>query len=321
MTGFVDLQVNGYMGVDFSAPGLTVEDVRKVVSELLSRGTSAFCPTLITSMPEIYESNLPVLAKCFETPDIVPHLLGLHLEGPFISPEDGARGAHSRDAVRPPSIDFFDRLHQLAGGTIKILTVAPELPGAIDLIKHASNRGVRVAIGHHLADRATIARACDSGARFSTHLGNGIPNLLARHPNPLWDQLAENRLAATLITDGHHLDRSFVRAAAAVKGVEKTIVISDSSPIAGFAPGEYVTLGQKVVLETSGKLWNPVGNHLVGSSACMLDCMNWLGSLGIFGESDLVRIGVENPLSLIGASTANLPDANVIWTGQRFEVA
>ncbi len=319
MRGFVDLQVNGYMGVDFSAPGLTVENVRKVASELFSRGTSAFCPTLITSLPAIYESNLPIFAKCFQTPDIAPHLLGLHLEGPFISPEDGARGAHPRNAVRPSSVEFFDRLSELAGGTIKILTLAPELPGAMELVRHASTRGVSVAIGHHLADRTTITGACDSGARFSTHLGNGIPNLLARHPNPLWDQLAEGRLAATLITDGHHLDSSFVRVVAAVKGAEDTIVISDSSPIAGFPPGQYVTLGQAVVLETSGKLWNPAGNHLVGSSACMLDCMNWVASLGIFDEPELIRLGVDNPLRLIGASAANLPDANVTWTGERFE--
>lgn len=319
MRGFVDLQVNGYLGIDFSAPGLSVEKVGEVVRALFARGTAAFCPTVITSSPAIYEQNLPVLAHCFERPDLAPHLLGLHLEGPFISAEDGARGAHPLDAVTLPSLAFFDRLWELAEGKVKILTLAPELPGAIELVGYASGRGVQVALGHHLADRRTIAKACDAGARFCTHLGNGIPNLVCRHPNPIWDQLAESRLATTLITDGHHLDASFVRVAARVKGPQKTIIVSDSSPIAGFAPGEYFTLGQRVVLETSGKLWNPVGNHLVGSSACMLDCMNHFASLEVFQESELIQVGCENPLRLIDCPAASLPDAHVEWTGERFQ--
>lgn len=321
MRGFVDLQVNGYLGVDFSAPGLTVEKVRQVVLALFARGTAGFCPTVITAATSIYEENLPILARCFAEPDIAPHLLGLHLEGPFISPEDGARGAHPLDAVREPSLVFFDRLCDLAGGRVKILTVAPELPGAMELIRHASSRGVRVALGHHLADRQTISNACDAGACFSTHLGNGIPNLVRRHPNPLWDQLAESRLAATLITDGHHLDSSFVRVAARVKAAEKVIVISDASPIAGYPPGEYFTLGQRVVLENSGKLWNPVGNHLVGSSSSMLECMNYLASLRVVSESELLQVGCENALRLVDSSAVSLPDAGVDWTGERFEVA
>ncbi|HUV14788.1 MAG TPA: hypothetical protein VMY18_14175, partial [Acidobacteriota bacterium] len=103
--GFIDLQVNGYLGVDFSEPGLTLDEVRMVTHALVERGTIAYCPTVITSSPDTYEQNLPVLAQAMEESDLRPHLLGIHLEGPFISPEDGARGAHPRRFTRAPDID------------------------------------------------------------------------------------------------------------------------------------------------------------------------------------------------------------------------
>jgi N-acetylglucosamine-6-phosphate deacetylase len=152
-------------------------------------------------------------------------------------------------------------------------------------------------------------------------LGNGISNLIPRHPNPLWDQLDEERLTAMLITDGHHLPASFIRVAARVKGVGKLIVVSDSAPLAGFPPGDYQCMGQKVVLEPGGRIWNPVGQHLVGSSACMLECMNFLAGLGVFSESDLWQVGCHGPLALIRksirSSAASVP---VVWKDGQFEV-
>jgi N-acetylglucosamine-6-phosphate deacetylase len=299
-SGFVDLQVNGFAGVDFSAPGLTIDDVRKVVLNLRDRGTVAFCPTVITSPIEIYEENLPILAAACRDSEIGPSILGLHIEGPFISDRDGAIGAHSKADVRLPDLRFFDRLRDLSDDRIVLLTLAPELEGAPDLIRHARSAGVTVSLGHHLADSAILALAYEAGARSITHFGNGIPNFMPRHPNPLWDMLAETRLLLTLITDGHHLPPSVIQVTCACRGTKGIIVVSDSAPIAGLPPGRYHTLGQEVVLETSGKLWNPAGNHLVGSSASMLDCMNHLASLRIFDESGLRQVSYSNPLELLG---------------------
>jgi len=320
--GFVDLQVNGFLGIDFSAPGLELGQFRSVVFALRERGTVAFCPTVITAPMDVYEQNLPVLAKAMSEPDLSPHLLGIHLEGPFISPRDGARGAHPARHVQLPSIPTYDRLQDLAAGQISLFTLAPELPGAEELIRYVRSIGPTVSLGHHLADRNAITRACDKGAVASTHLGNGIPNLLPRHPNPIWDQLDEQRLSAMLIVDGHHLPDSFVRVVVRGKTSRRVIVVSDAAPIAGLPPGNYETLGQEVVLEQSGRIWNPRGDHLVGSSACLLDCMNHLASLNLLSETELWQVGYHNPLDLIRKELdphlfANLPD--IIYRNGIFE--
>jgi N-acetylglucosamine-6-phosphate deacetylase len=306
--GFVDLQVNGFLGVDFSRPELTAEEVRGVARELRLRGTVAFCPTVITSDEAVYASNLPVLADAAEDPELAPMIPGIHLEGPFISPVDGARGAHPAAHVRPPDIAFFDRLLDRARGHVRLVTLAPEMPGAEALIRRAVKAGCRVALGHHLASAREIERACAAGATLVTHFGNGLPNSLPRHPNPLWDQLAEERLDISIIPDGHHLPPSVIRVVVRLRGADRVLAVSDSAPIAGFPPGRYNTLGQEVVLEETGHLWNPVENHLVGSSLCMLDCMNVLASLGILGGEDLWKVGLHNPLRLLGRSLEDLAD-------------
>jgi len=302
MRGFVDLQVNGFLGVDFSSPELDVEQVRRVVIALLDRGTAAFCPTVVTSRLESYEHTLPVLARAMEEPDLAPHLLGIHLEGPFLSPEHGARGAHPKKHLHPPSVNLYEKLRALASDRICLLTLAPELPGALELIRHARRTGAQVSLGHHIADRDTIARACEYGATAVTHLGNGIPNQIARHPNPLWDQLDEDRLSAMLIVDGHHLPDAFVRVVARVKGPDRLIVVSDAAPVAGLAPGRYEVLEQEAVLEESGRFWNPRENHLIGSSASALECVNRLAAVSSFTEAELWRVGRDNPLSLVRKS-------------------
>ncbi len=300
LKGFIDLQVNGYLGIDFSEPGLTLSDIRRVTRALVERGTIAYCPTVITGSVDTYKQNLPVLAQAMEEPDLQPHLLGIHLEGPFISPEEGARGAHPRRFTREPDIDLFEQLLAFSKGKVSIVTVAPELPGAGDLIRCISGHGIRVFLGHHLAGPGAIEKACRAGATASTHLGNGLPNILPRHLNPLWDQLAEDQLTALLITDGHHLPDNFIRVVSKVKAPERLAVTSDSAPIAGLPPGRYNTLGQEVLLEESGRLWNPVGQHLVGSSSCMMQCMNYLAALDLMGEEELYLVGYHNPLRLLG---------------------
>ncbi|MDA0991276.1 MAG: amidohydrolase family protein [Verrucomicrobia bacterium] len=297
-SGFVDLQVNGFLGIDFSAEGLTVDAVRTVTRELVRRGTAAFCPTIITAPPAWLEENLPILARACREPDLEPHLLGIHLEGPFFAA--ASRGAHQAEWLREPDVALFDRWQTLAEGRIRILTLAPELPGADLLIEHASKAGVVVSLGHHLADDASITRAAQAGARASTHLGNGIPNMLPRHPNPIWAQLACDELLAMIIPDGHHIPESFIRTVLKTKGVSNTIVVSDVSPVAGQPPGDYVFAGNPVVIEPSGRIAVKDRDSLAGSSATMLDCMNIMAGLGCLSEADLWSLGRDNPLQLLG---------------------
>jgi N-acetylglucosamine-6-phosphate deacetylase len=298
--GFVDLQVNGFRGVDFSSPDLSEEGFERVCRDLPARGTALFLPTLITAPTEVYERNLPLMAKLMKRPEIVRHVPGFHLEGPFISPEEGARGMHRSEWIRLPDVPLLDRLQDLAGGGIRMITVAAELPGVDELVKHASEQGIVVSLGHQLADEEAVDRLSHAGARALTHLGNGVPEQLHRHRNPVWAGLAVESLSAMFVADGHHLPDSLLKIFLRTKGVSKCIAVSDASPLSGLSPGSYQWGGVSVVLEEDGRLHQAHGPYLAGSSATLLICMNHLASLGVLAPDELRRLGYDNPLDLIG---------------------
>ena len=305
-TGFVDIQVNGALGVDFSSPELTIEDIARVTRFLSERGTAAFCPTVVTGAPEMYSHCLPLIARARRDPEIGPHLLGLHLEGPFISPEPGAVGVHARDFVVAPDIGEFDRLYDLAEGAVDILTLAPDQPGAVHLISYAVSKGVRVAMGHHNANNAQMEAALAAGASLATHVGNGIANMIHRHDNPLWWILAEDGLSGSFVTDGHHLPPALIKTGFRAKAASRFIVTSDASALAGVPVGEYVYAGKPVVVEESGRIFCPETSSLAGSHSTMLECMNYLASLGIMSDEDLWRVGFHNPAEFLGLDKSAL---------------
>jgi N-acetylglucosamine-6-phosphate deacetylase len=302
LPGLIDLQVNGYRGVDFSDLRLTPEDFTRACRELLAAGTTAFLPTLITSPAEVYERNLPLIAQVVSQEEFRGQVLGIHLEGPFLSPEDGARGAHDARWVRKPDVALLERLIDLARGTLRLLTIAADQEGAEELSRYASGRGVAVSLGHHLANEQDLERLVKVGAKGLTHLGNGVPALLPRHQNPVWAGLANDDLAATIIADGHHLPPALLQTILRAKGPGRCIVISDASPLAGLAPGEYWSMGAKVVLREDGKIFNPMTGYMAGSSATILACANHLANLGLAGLNELSQMCFYNPLRLIGIS-------------------
>ncbi len=306
--GFVDLQVNGFAGVDFSSGTLTEAAFRHAGHALLARGTAAFLPTLITGPEPLLRRNLGVFCAALRhDPTLARHIPGFHLEGPFISGAAGAVGAHDPSAVRPPDLACFERLAGWAEGRLRLLTLAAELPGAAELCRHACRRGVVVACGHQLAGSADLARLAEAGAAALTHLGNGMPNRVHRHDNPLLAGLAETRLKILFIPDGHHLPRHVLELFARAAGPHRLIATSDASPAAGLPPGIYHVLGNRVVLEPDGRLHNPRRRCLVGSSATLLACMNVLHGLGLFAPEDLLRIGFYNPLALLGLAPETVP--------------
>ena len=194
LPGFVDLQVNGFVGVDFTDPALTSEGVLKAAAAIEKTGVTRFLPTLITSSLETFAASARTLVRTKH-----PAIVGIHMEGPYISPEDGPRGAHPREFVRGATVDDFRRRQDAAEGRIAIVTVAPEAPGAVPLIEHLVSNKVRAAIGHSNANGQQIGDAVQAGATMSTHLGNGCANMLPRHPNVIWEQLGEDRLLAGFI--------------------------------------------------------------------------------------------------------------------------
>jgi len=220
--------------------------------------------------------------------------------------QDGARGAHMAEWVREADATLLDRLIELADGKVKLLTMAAELIGAEELARHAAGKGITVALGHQRADEDDLERLVRAGAAALTHLGNGVPSLIGRHKNPIWAGLGNDSLAATIISDGNHLPASILKTIIRTKGAGRCIVISDATSLAGFKPGRYQTLGHDVVLEENGRLHDPTTGYMCGSSATMLKCMNHLASLGLVGTDELIAMGFDNPLGLIGLSLGDV---------------
>ncbi len=298
--GFVDLQVNGFCGVDFSSIDLTEESFKKACRKLLREGNAAFLATVITSPIEVYRHNLPLMAKIMNKSEFKGCVLGFHIEGPFISKEPGARGVHNPDWILEPDIALFDQLQQLADGKMKILTIAADIKGAEELASHVYEQKVTVSLGHQMALEEDINRLIKAGATALTHLGNAVPMLLPRHNNPIWAGLAADELTALIISDGHHLTKSMLKTFIRAKSAKKLIVTSDVSPVAGLKPGTYDSMGGKVTLEKSGLLYNKQTGLLAGSSSTLLKCMNMLASLNLLELDDLINVGFYNPLQLIG---------------------
>jgi N-acetylglucosamine-6-phosphate deacetylase len=326
VTGFVDLQVNGYKGTSFTpAPGVQLGDLREACRAYLAEsGAAAFCPTMVTAPLETYRRALPMLADLAEEEEFRGRIAGLHLEGPFISDKDGAVGAHDRQSVRPPSAALFDELQLLARGHVRIMTIAAELDGAPELCRHCVARGVAISLGHQLASAADIERLAAAGATLATHVANGIPNLMHRHENPVWPVLADARLSACIITDGHHLPPAVIGAIASAKRVGGTIVTSDIVCLGGMPAGTYdgadVGLGNEgeaIVRDPSGKVHMPARACLAGSGSTMLQCMNHLHSLGrwVVGLEELLAVGRENPLRALGEEAAAAVRAAAAQTG------
>ena len=321
--GFIDIQLNGFKGVNFSAPDLTLDQVRMATRELVKAGTTAYCPTVVTSSLDNFKHSLPILAQAMLDPELKPHLLGIHMEGPFISPIVGARGAHPPENIIKPDVDTFKRFQEWAEGNVVLLTLAPETEGAMALIRYASENGTVVSMGHTLAEDAAMEEAVRAGVRVCTHLGNGMPNMINRHQNPLWWQLACEDLAGTFITDGQHLPPDFIKVALRAKTVKRFVVVSDAAHLAGLPPGVYDFNGNAAVLAPNGRIGFKNTPYLAGSSATMLQCMNHLASLNLLSEADLWKVGYANPLRLLGRRLDRQPSdtPSIVFKNNQFALA
>ncbi len=327
--GLVDLQVNGFRGIDFNGDSLPEGTVSRIAGELCREGTTTFFPTVITRAPEAIEAALRAIARdCAADPRAREAVPGLHLEGPFICPEDGPRGAHDRAHVRPPDGDLLDRWRRASEGRLRILTMSPEWPGAAAFIARCAGAGLLVAIGHTAATPTQIQEAVSAGARLCTHFGNGSHLQLPRHPNYLWEQLAADPLWASLIADGFHLPDSVIKVVLLAKG-RKAILVSDSVFLGGMEPGTYDTaVGGRVVLTGLGKL-HLEGNPglLAGSSMPLVRGVERLVTSGLCGFAEAWERASVLPAELLGLPQAKGLDrgapADVVvfgWDGERVDI-
>jgi N-acetylglucosamine-6-phosphate deacetylase len=295
--GLIDLQVNGYRGDDLNADDLTVDIVRSLAHRMLASGVTTFLPTLITAPEEKIVRNLRIIAAARQADPLLMHMIPcVHVEGPHIALEDGPRGAHPCEHVRPPDISEFLRWQAASGDLVGMVTLSPHFSSAPDYIHALSERRIHVSIGHTSASADQIRAAVDAGACLSTHLGNGIANLLPRHPNLIWAQLAEDRLTATFIADGHHLPADTLTVMLRAKTVKRAVLVSDLVMLAGLPAGEYVTsVGGKVNLHPDGRLNVAGTDYLAGATATVKDAVAYVAANTGFGLGDAIRMATANP--------------------------
>ncbi|XID90533.1 N-acetylglucosamine-6-phosphate deacetylase [Paenibacillaceae bacterium WGS1546] len=331
--GLVDLQINGCFGIDFNSLSLRSEEILLASRKLYGQGVTSYFPTVITNAPEAIERLVGLIADAArnggaDAPDDsrAAAIAGIHLEGPFLSPQDGPRGAHNRDFIRSPDWAWFARWQEAAQGMIRLITLSPEWDEAPEFIERCVDAGVTVSIGHTAANAKQIRRAVAAGATMSTHLGNGAHAVLPRHPNYIWDQLADPRLAACAIADGFHLPESVLQVIYAAKR-ERMYLVSDAVDLSGLAPGRYRRhIGGDVVLTERGRL------HLAGQEALLAGSVKMLKEgvvhlrkLGLCSPAEAWDMASVRPAGHLGLAAAaglavGAPADLVVYRGTEIQV-
>ena len=300
--GFLDIQVNGYMGSDYSLEDLSQEHIANIIFHLNRSGTTQHVPTIITSPRDRIVRNLKIITKAIQrSKDMADAISGIHIEGPFISQMDGPRSVHPFACVRPPDLNEFKEWQEAAEGHIAMVTLAPEWDGALEFIKAISTTGVTAAIGHTAATPDQIKAAVEAGARLSTHLGNASHPMIPSLRNYIWEQLPEDRLMAGIICDGFHLPKSVVQVFTRAKGLERLILISDAAYLGGLKPGLYQWNDVKVQVFNDGHLGLP-GTEALAGAAHLLDWdiprfMEFTG----YGLRETIPLCTQNPAHVLNA--------------------
>jgi N-acetylglucosamine-6-phosphate deacetylase len=243
--GLFDLQLNGIDGLSFTDDALTSEALARADRSIRDKGLSRYCPTVITCGLETALAAFRVFSSAWDA-GVIPGAWGVHLEGPWISGEEGYRGVHRQEYIRDGTLADLRLLQDAAGGHLRLITLAPERHGALSLIRAAAEQGIVVSLGHTNASPAVIASAIEAGARMSMHLFNGCAQLIDRHSNAIFSQLAHDSLYGCFIADGHHVPLSTLKIGLRAKGFSRSILVSDIVHLSGLADGEYEMGGKRV---------------------------------------------------------------------------
>jgi len=318
--GLIDNQVNGFNGVSFSPeegePALDEKGIIKATRSLWQRGVTTYFPTLTTSSLASLKMNFSCLAKAKDNDSLMGSIAGYHLEGPYISPVAGYRGAHPEKYIRKPVWSEFLELYEASHNDILTVTVAPEVEGGIDFIRNLHDKDIVVALGHHNAGADMVKLAVEKGARICTHMGNGLANTINRHINPLWPQLSNDSLMISIICDGFHLNPEEIRVFYKIKGPDRIILTSDVTIYAGMKPGIYKNeLGEDIELTAAGELRYPAQNVLYGSASPLNLGIGHIMEVTGCSLADAIQMASTNPAKLYG-----LNDRGTIETGKRADL-
>jgi len=314
--GFTDIQVNGYGGLDYNELYRDVLALGQIFKKLLQNGVTSHFPTIITNSPEKISALIQQVVQLRKIDPLAKSCIsGIHIEGPFISPEDGPRGAHFKEYVQAPDWDLFQKWMRESEGLIRMITLSPEWEGSPDFIEKCVDSGILVFIGHTNATHSQILEAVKAGAKLSTHLGNGMHGIIARHPNYLWSQLAAENLSATIIADGFHLPAEVIQVFKKVKA-ENLMLVSDSVALAGMPAGDYeAAVGGKVTLTPDGKL------HLFGNPKTLAgSAMNLLQGVNFLLKNQLSDISKAWQMASIRPQNLFNPDFHPFKVGQQADL-
>lgn len=295
--GLVDLQVNGYQGLDLNSDDVVPETVAALAQAMFAIGVTCFAPTVITASEATILHHLRAIASAYKSDSRVAACVPfIHIEGPHISPLDGYRGAHPKEFVRPPSLEEFERWQEASGGLVGLVTLSPHFDRSDEYISALVSRGIHVAIGHTHASFEQIRTAVNAGARLSTHLGNGISPQIARHPNPLWSQLADDRLTASFIADSHHLPAETLKTMIRAKGLERSLLVSDTVALAGMPAGTYTApVGGSVELSSDGRLSMAGTTTLAGAIIPLVRCIGKAVRMTGLSLAEVLMMATANP--------------------------
>jgi len=300
--GLIDLQVNGFGGLDFNDGMVTPARVAALTLMMAGLGVTTYLPTLITASRASLLSALAAIAAARRQDPLCARMIPfVHVEGPFLAPEDGPRGAHPREHIRIPDLDEVEEWQRVSDGLVGKITLSPHHDQVSNFIRALVGQGILVAIGHTSATAEQIHAAVSAGARLSTHLGNGAAAILPRHPNFIWAQLADDRLDAGFIADGFHLPADTLKAMLRAKGLERSYLVSDTAAVAGMPPGIYdQPIGGRVELGSDGRLSVAGTPYLAGASRPLCQDVALAIRMADLTLADGLTLATVNPGRFVG---------------------
>jgi len=305
--GLVDIQVNGYADVELTSPELTMEGLAACEEALFEQGTVRWCPTVTSQESTLIREVLAKIAEAVEK-GVLKRVQCIHMEANYLSPEEGYRGAHVPDYLTDPDIKEFESWQKAAGGRIGYVSMAPELKGGLEFIRHLASKGILVSLAHHNAPYELVAAAADAGARLSTHLFNGCAATMHRHHNVVLTQLSEDRLWASFLPDGHHIPYHVLKVGLRAKGLERSVFTSDLISLGGWPEGEYVIDGQEVIIRDGGAFLKGTP-YLYGAWANLAQSIKRATAAGVVTPAEAIRLASTNPARLLGIKEGLEPAA------------